>query len=126
MKKITSLILAVGALGLLTFGTLGGWAMSLPGFGFKEWLAVLFLGIVGCALTFNLWVWALEHTTPTRVAVSVTANPIVATLLGAHFLGEAISATLLIALGLVDEPSIGIDTPEDYRRFVERWRGREG
>lgn len=29
-----------------------------------------------------------------------------------------------IAVGIVDEPSIGIDTPEDYRRFVERWRTR--
>jgi 3-deoxy-manno-octulosonate cytidylyltransferase (CMP-KDO synthetase) len=29
-----------------------------------------------------------------------------------------------IAVGIVDEPSIGIDTPEDYRRFVERWRRR--
>jgi 3-deoxy-manno-octulosonate cytidylyltransferase (CMP-KDO synthetase) len=29
-----------------------------------------------------------------------------------------------IALGFVDEPSVGIDTPEDYRRFVERWRSR--
>jgi 3-deoxy-manno-octulosonate cytidylyltransferase (CMP-KDO synthetase) len=29
-----------------------------------------------------------------------------------------------IALGYVDEPSIGIDTPEDYRRFVDRWRRR--
>jgi 3-deoxy-manno-octulosonate cytidylyltransferase (CMP-KDO synthetase) len=27
-----------------------------------------------------------------------------------------------IALGIVQERSIGIDTPEDYRRFVERWR----
>jgi 3-deoxy-manno-octulosonate cytidylyltransferase (CMP-KDO synthetase) len=27
-----------------------------------------------------------------------------------------------IAVGIVEEPSIGIDTPEDYRRFVERWR----
>ncbi len=27
-----------------------------------------------------------------------------------------------IAIGIVDEPSIGIDTPEDYRRFVERWK----
>ena len=25
-----------------------------------------------------------------------------------------------IAVGVVDEPTIGIDTPEDYRRFVER------
>jgi len=29
-----------------------------------------------------------------------------------------------IALGVVDEPGIGIDTPEDYRRFVDRWRSR--
>jgi 3-deoxy-manno-octulosonate cytidylyltransferase (CMP-KDO synthetase) len=29
-----------------------------------------------------------------------------------------------IAVGTVEEPSVGIDTPEDYRRFVERWRGR--
>jgi 3-deoxy-manno-octulosonate cytidylyltransferase (CMP-KDO synthetase) len=27
-----------------------------------------------------------------------------------------------IALGIVEERSVGIDTPEDYRRFVERWR----
>jgi 3-deoxy-manno-octulosonate cytidylyltransferase (CMP-KDO synthetase) len=31
-----------------------------------------------------------------------------------------------IAIGIVDEPSIGIDTPEDYRRFVERWDRRRG
>jgi 3-deoxy-manno-octulosonate cytidylyltransferase (CMP-KDO synthetase) len=31
-----------------------------------------------------------------------------------------------IAIGIVDEPSVGIDTPDDYRRFVARWRQREG
>ncbi|QEH37121.1 3-deoxy-manno-octulosonate cytidylyltransferase [Aquisphaera giovannonii] len=30
-----------------------------------------------------------------------------------------------IAIGVVDEPGVGIDTPEDYRRFVDRWRTRE-
>jgi 3-deoxy-manno-octulosonate cytidylyltransferase (CMP-KDO synthetase) len=30
-----------------------------------------------------------------------------------------------IAIGIVEEPSIGIDTPEDYRRFVERMKKRE-
>ena len=29
-----------------------------------------------------------------------------------------------IAVGFVDEPGVGIDTPEDYRRFVERWKNR--
>ena len=27
-----------------------------------------------------------------------------------------------IAVGVVEERSVGIDTPDDYRRFVERWR----
>ncbi len=27
-----------------------------------------------------------------------------------------------IAVGIVEEPSVGIDTPEDYRRFVARWK----
>jgi len=30
-----------------------------------------------------------------------------------------------IAVGVVAEPSIGIDTPEDYRRFVARWRASQ-
>ncbi|HOA51975.1 MAG: 3-deoxy-manno-octulosonate cytidylyltransferase [Thermogutta sp.] len=29
-----------------------------------------------------------------------------------------------IVVGLVDSPTCGIDTPEDYRRFVERYRAR--
>jgi 3-deoxy-manno-octulosonate cytidylyltransferase (CMP-KDO synthetase) len=30
-----------------------------------------------------------------------------------------------IAVGFVAEPSVGIDTPEDYRRFVARWRANQ-
>jgi len=37
---------------------------------------------------------------------------------------RVLQAGLPIAIGIVDEPSIGIDTPEDYRRFVERWRAK--
>jgi 3-deoxy-manno-octulosonate cytidylyltransferase (CMP-KDO synthetase) len=30
-----------------------------------------------------------------------------------------------IAVGFVDEPSVGIDTPDDYQRFVARWRATQ-
>jgi 3-deoxy-manno-octulosonate cytidylyltransferase (CMP-KDO synthetase) len=30
-----------------------------------------------------------------------------------------------IAVGIVEEAGIGIDTPEDYRRFVARWNARQ-
>jgi 3-deoxy-manno-octulosonate cytidylyltransferase (CMP-KDO synthetase) len=35
---------------------------------------------------------------------------------------RVLEAGYSIAVGIVDEPSVGIDTPEDYRRFVERWK----
>ncbi len=34
----------------------------------------------------------------------------------------AMGQTILV--GVVDAPTIGIDTPEDYRAFVSRWKGR--
>ena len=39
---------------------------------------------------------------------------------------RVLEAGFPIAVGIVDEPSVGIDTPDDYRRFVERWQRREG
>ncbi|MFO0951567.1 MAG: 3-deoxy-manno-octulosonate cytidylyltransferase [Isosphaeraceae bacterium] len=35
---------------------------------------------------------------------------------------RVLEAGVPIRVGVVEEPSVGVDTPEDYRRFVERWR----
>jgi 3-deoxy-manno-octulosonate cytidylyltransferase (CMP-KDO synthetase) len=35
---------------------------------------------------------------------------------------RVLAAGYEIAVGVVDEPTIGVDTPEDYRAFVKRWR----
>jgi 3-deoxy-manno-octulosonate cytidylyltransferase (CMP-KDO synthetase) len=34
---------------------------------------------------------------------------------------RVLDAGYSIQVGVIDEPTIGIDTPEDYRAFVERW-----
>ena len=47
------------------------------------------------ALTFYLWAFALERTTPTRVAISVTVNPIAASLVGAVLLHEPLRWNLV-------------------------------
>ena len=39
---------------------------------------------------------------------------------------RVLAAGRTILLGVIDEPTIGIDTPEDYRAFVERWRSSHG
>jgi drug/metabolite transporter (DMT)-like permease len=54
--------------------------------------------VIGAALTFMLWSWALERTTPTRVAISVTLNPVSSMALGALWLDESVSLRLMLGL----------------------------
>ncbi len=63
--------------------------------------AIAFLGIGGAALTFYLWSYGLEHTTPTCVATTVTLNPIVAMALGTLLLGEPAPGRLALGLAAV-------------------------
>lgn len=37
---------------------------------------------------------------------------------------RVLAAGYTILVGVIDKPTIGIDTPEDYRAFVERWGAR--
>lgn len=62
------------------------------------WAAVLFLGVCGGALAFGLWIWALRHSTPSRVAVFLALNPITAIVLGVALLGEPVTLRLALAL----------------------------
>jgi drug/metabolite transporter (DMT)-like permease len=76
---------------------IGGFSV-IREFGAAQWIAVGYLGVLGSAVIFYLWVYALSHTTPTKVAVSITVNPIFAALVGALFIGEPIGIDLLIGL----------------------------
>ena len=78
----------------------GGWAMT-QSFGTGQWLAVGFIGIAGGALAFFLWVYALERTTPTRVANTMTVNPIAASLLAAVLVGEPLGLNLVLGIAAV-------------------------
>ena len=65
------------------------------------WLAVGFIGLFGAAVSYMLWLWALRHTTPTLVAVSLPMNPLMALLLGAILLGEPVTVSMVIGFALV-------------------------
>ncbi|WP_149535877.1 DMT family transporter [Siccirubricoccus phaeus] len=97
----TALGMGVGAAALAGLAWARGDLAALAGFGLPQWLAMLHLGLFGSALTFWLWAFALVRTTPTRVAVSVTVNPVTAALLGAVLLGEPIRWNLVLGLAAV-------------------------
>jgi drug/metabolite transporter (DMT)-like permease len=60
---------------------------------------ILFLGILGGALGYFLWTFALSRLTPTQVAVYVNVNPMVAIILGAVLLAEKLTG--VFAVGFV-------------------------
>ena len=87
-----------GALVLLLMGLATGGLGSISVFGDREWLASLYLGVGGGALAFIFWVIALQWTTPTRVANTMTVNPIIAALLATQLVDEPFTPSLIIGL----------------------------
>ncbi len=73
---------------------------AMPSFTPEGWLAILFIGLSSAAGYF-LWLWALRHSSPTKVTIFLALNPIAATALGALLLSEHISPLFLIGLTCV-------------------------
>ena len=90
--------MGAGAAALILVGSLTGSLLALGSFNTPQWIAGIYLGIGGGALAFILWVMALERATPTRVAATMTVNPIAAGLLAAQLVGEPITPNLVVGL----------------------------
>lgn len=93
--------MAAGAAGLVLLMLLlpGTAPAAVLRFDATGWLVLAGLGTFCAAGTFWLFVWAMKHAAPTRVAVFLGLNPVVAMLLGAAVLDERV--TLLQVAGLV-------------------------
>jgi drug/metabolite transporter (DMT)-like permease len=90
--------MGTGAAALILIGTLSGSLTALKSFTAQQWIAGCYLGIAGGAAAFILWVLALERATPTRVANTMTVNPVAAAVLAAMLVGEPITPNLIVGL----------------------------
>ena len=75
----------------------GGFAVTV-GFGPAQWIAVAYLAVGGGAGAFYLWSFALARTTPTRVANTLTINPLIASIVAALVLDEPIGLNVILGL----------------------------
>ncbi len=94
----TTMAMGVGAFCLILMSCWHGSFAPVAAFGRPQWLAAIYLGAFGSALTFYLWAFALARTTPTRVAISVSVNPVAASLVGAILLDEPLSWNLVAGI----------------------------
>lgn len=111
--------MGAGAAGLILVGLLTGRMTALASFGAPQWIAGIYLGVGGGALAFILWVLALQRTTPTRVAVTMTVNPIAAGLLATILVNEPITLNLVLGLTAVFV-GIWIATTQGPGRRIDR------
>lgn len=101
---VTGIAMGAGACALLFLsmvGKIGTTDALLPHLDAMGWLAILYIGVVGGALSFFLYAWALERTAPTVTMVLVTLHPIAAILAGALFLGEPLGIGIFVGLAFV-------------------------
>ena len=64
------------------------------------WAAIVFIGVSSGSF-YVVWLWALKNIAATRVTVFLALSPITAAVLGALFLGEAITAMMIAGVACV-------------------------
>jgi drug/metabolite transporter (DMT)-like permease len=108
--KLASRPLVAAAMEMLWAGLLFGIASILTGeLGRVHWqqvsttsiVALLYLIVFGSLVGFSAYVWLLRSAPLSLVSTYAYVNPVVAVILGAIFVGEAITARLVIAGGII-------------------------
>src|SRR5262245_20760550 len=94
--RFVTAAMGVGGGCLLALAAASNGLAVAAGFNSAQWIAVIYLAIGGGAGAFYLWSFALARTTPTRVANTLTINPLIASILAAWILDEPIGLNVII------------------------------
>jgi drug/metabolite transporter (DMT)-like permease len=93
--------MVAGGAVLLAVSAATGRLAELARFDTTQALVGLYLAAGGGAFGFFLWVLALKYASPTRVANTITINPMIAMTAGALALGEPVTLPLVLGLAAV-------------------------
>lgn len=93
--------MGIGAAALVVITAATGGFAAAAAFGPPQWSAIAYLGLFGGAAAFYLWVFGLQRASATRVANTLTINPVAAALLAAFLLDEPIGLNLIVGIAAV-------------------------
>jgi drug/metabolite transporter (DMT)-like permease len=100
-------------LGGLVLGEAG--QVDLGSFSGESWIALLYLIAFGSLAAFTAYVWLLHHAPISLVATYAYVNPVVAVILGALILGEAVTLPILVG-GAIVVAGVGVVVSTEGRR----------
>jgi drug/metabolite transporter (DMT)-like permease len=95
---VSAFAMAAAAAALLVPAALDDLAVAPFSLAAGAWAAIVFIGLSSGG-GYVLWLWALKTIAATRVTVFLALSPITAVVLGAVFLGEAV--TVMMIAGVV-------------------------
>jgi drug/metabolite transporter (DMT)-like permease len=122
---VTSIAMAAGAVALCLAWLVDTHASALPRLDRTGWLAVLYIGAAGGALSFFLYAWALGRSTPTAIMILIPLNPIAALVVGSWWLGEPLGFGLFAGLLLVIIGIVLVVGPTEGRALVWALSGKQ-
>jgi len=98
---VTTYAMLIGALVLLPAALGEGLATAVVDLDGQTLMLVLFLGVLGGAVLWYLYGFALSTLTPTQAAVYVNLNPLAAMILATVLLGERVTGPMLLGFAMV-------------------------
>ena len=113
---VTTYAMVLGTLLLFPAALIEGLLEALARINGKLAGLVLFLGVLGGALGYFLWTFALSRLTPTQVAVYVNFNPMVATILAAALLAERLTGVFGVGFVAVLGGVLLVNLPRTVRQ----------
>jgi drug/metabolite transporter (DMT)-like permease len=123
---VTAYAMLFGTLLLLPWALVEGPVPAIGRLHGRILAVVVFVGVPGGAVAFLLWTWALSRLTPTRVAVYVNLNPMVAAVLGVLLLAERRSGLFLLGFAAVVGGVLLVNWPGRGRAGDGRGEPRAG
>ena len=97
----TAVVMAIGVFSLTTVSPVAGFPIKVPDLTVVEWGVLVSLGVVGAAVQFAAYTWALGCIPSSTVGITLTLSPISAFVFAWPVLGEAITYQALIGLVFV-------------------------
>jgi drug/metabolite transporter (DMT)-like permease len=110
--------MAVGGTTMVSLGSLGGeWGrLDLDGAGSASWIAFAYLVLVGSLVAYSAYVWLLARAPLSLVTTYAYVNPAVAVALGALFLSEPLTPSVLVGGGIIIAAVAWVITAESRTR----------
>ena len=90
--------MGIGSAFLVALVLARGGFSAVGAFGPSHWFAVTYIALFATPAALWLWIFALRHASPTRVASTMAMHPVSASILAAIVIGEPLGANLAVGV----------------------------